>query len=163
MAYWIYEFQTVFLVGGVSGVLIACLLEGKPVPTFPGCLCRRTRQRALSGLQFTSTLGKALSLLTKHGLDTKRQKEFPVEVAMESLLSTSPLMVAAAPDLDLMSGIDHYLEHCVDDEEKIAPKFSGRRVASLVRGGWKQHVLTAADIPKLHSTAKNCIQVRVWV
>ena len=81
---------------------------------------------------------------------------------MESLLSTSPLMVAAAPDMDLMSGIDHFLEHCVDDEGKIAPKFAEMPVGNLVRGGWKQHVLTAADIPILRGKAKQCLQVRVW-
>ena len=116
MTHWIYDFQLIFFIGGVNGVLTASLLEGKPIPTFPGCLCRREYRRKLSGLQFTSTLGKALSLLTKHGLEIKRQKEFPVEVAMESLLSTSPLMVAAAPDMDLMSCIEHFLEHCTDDE-----------------------------------------------
>ena len=94
MARWIIEWQFGLFVGGVCMGLWACLIEGKPVPTFPGCLCRRGPQcqsltpegpkakvdavRELSGLQFTSTLGKALALLTKHGLDTKRRKEFPV-------------------------------------------------------------------------------------
>ena len=117
----------------------------------------------LSGLQLTPALGKALALLTKHGLEMKRQKEFPVEVAMESLLSTSPLMVAAAPDMDLMSCIEHFLEHCVDDEGKIAKRFAKMPVGSLVRGGWKQHVLTTADIPRVRRKAKKCLQVRVWV
>ena len=82
---------------------------------------------------------------------------------MESLLSTSPLMVAAAPDMDLMSCIEHFLEHCVDDEGKIAPKFAHAPVGNLLRGGWEQHVLTTADIPTLRSKANNCLQVRVWV
>ena len=159
MTYWIYEFQIVFLVGGVNGVLVACLLEGKPVPTFPGCLCRRQRQRALSGLQFTSTLGKALSLLTKHGLDTKRQKEFPVEVAMESLLSTSPLMVAAAPDMDLMSCVEYFLDRCVGDNGEIAKRFEQMPVGKILRTTSNQHTLGPADAPKLRDKAKKCLQV----
>ena len=115
----------------------------------------------LSGLQFTTTLGKALALLTKHGLEIKRQKEFPVEIVMESLLSKSPLMVAAAPDMDLMSCIDHFLQHCVDDEGQVAPKFAKMPVGNLLRGGWKQHVLTTADIPQLRRKANKCLQV--WV
>merc|ERR1711939_980121 len=94
----------------------------------------------------------------KHGLDTERRKEFPVEVAMESLLSTSPLMVAAARDMDLMSCVEHFLDHCVDDAGQIAPKFAEMPVGNLLRGGWKQHVLTAADIPKLRGKAKKCLQ-----
>ena len=82
---------------------------------------------------------------------------------MESLLSTSPLMVAAATDMDLSSCIDYFLDHCADDEGQMAPKFAGRRVQSLVRGGWKQHVLTIADIPQLRRKAKKCLQVSVWV
>ena len=82
---------------------------------------------------------------------------------MESLLSTSPLMVAAAPDMDLMSCVEYFLEHCADDEGQVAPKFAEMPVGNLIRGGWKQHVLTAADIPKLRGTAKKCLQVRVWV
>ena len=78
---------------------------------------------------------------------------------MESLLSTSPLMVAAAPDMDLMSCVEHFLEHCVDDEGKIAPKFAKMRVGNLLRGGWKQHVLTTAAIPELRGKAKQCLQV----
>ena len=153
---------------GALGILLACFLEAKRVPTFPTCLCRRRERsqaiiRKLSGLQLTPTLGKALALLTKHGLETKRRKEFPVEVAMESLLSTSPLMVAAAPDMDLMSCVEHFLEHCVDDEGQIAPKFAKMPVGNLLRGGWKQHVLTTADIPQLRRKAKKCLQVRVWV
>ena len=76
-------------------------------------------------------------------------------------MSTSPFMVAAAPDMDLMGCVEHFLEHCVDDEGKVAPKYAGRRVGSLVRGGWKQHVLTTADIPQLRRKAKKCLQV--WV
>ena len=82
---------------------------------------------------------------------------------MESLLSTSPLMVAAAPDMDLMSCVDYFLDRCVDDEGKIAKRFAEMPVGNLLRGGWKQHVLTAADIPYLHGKAKKCLRVRVWV
>ena len=84
---------------GALGILVACLFEAKRVPTFPTCLCRH-RERSeslitgLSGLQFTSTLGKALELLTKHGLDTERRKEFPMEVAMESMsIGTSAVRI----------------------------------------------------------------------
>merc|ERR1719182_1057998 len=113
------------VLSGAVPAFLACILEGRRVPTFPGCLCRselrslspRGSPRKLTGLQFTSAFGEALSLLTKHGLDTERRKEFPVEVAMESLLSTSPLMVAAAPDMDLMSCVEYFLEHCVGDDE----------------------------------------------
>ena len=162
--YWIIALLTYYWQAG-SGELLACFLEGKRIPTFPMCLCRRRKQSKglprLSGLQFSSTLGKALALLAKHGLETKRRKEFPVEVAMESLLSTSPLMVAAAPDMDLMSCVEHFLEHCVDDEGQVAPKFAKMPVGNLLRGGWKQHVLTTADIPQLRRKAKKCLQV--WV
>ena len=158
--------MTYFWQGG-SGELLACFFEGKRVPTFPICLCRLEKQSKvlprLSGLQLTPALGKALALLTKHGLDTERRKEFPVEVAMESLLSTSPLMVAAAPDMDLMSCIEHFLEHCVDDEGGVAPKFAHLPVGNLLRGGWKQHVLTTADIPQVRRKAKECLQVRAWI
>merc|ERR1719201_1559804 len=168
MVYWILRIQ-LGISTSVCIELYACILEGKRVPTFPGCLCRRGPQsqsltpkvfslRKLTGLQFTSTFGKALALLTKHGLDTERRKEFPVEVAMESLLSTSPLMVAAAPDMDLMSCIEHFLEHCVDDKGGAAPKFARMSVSNLLRGGWKQHVLTTADIPQVRRKAKECLQ-----
>ena len=171
MLYWILQLQGGFFVRGFGMEFYACLLEGKRVPTFPVCLCRRQSQklrasspifRKLTGLQFTPTLGKALELLIKHGLDTERRKEFPVEVAMESLLSTSPLMVAAAPDMDLMSSVEHFLQHCVDNEGQLAPKFAQMPVGNLFRfrGGWKQHVLTTADIPELRTKAKNCLQVR---
>ena len=160
--------MTYFWQGGAS-IFFACFLEGKRVPTFPTCLCRRRGRiktifkkiARLTGLQLSHTLGKALALLNKHGLDHQRRQDSPVEVAMESLLSTSPLMVAEAPDMDLMSCIEHFLEHCVDDEGKVAPKFARRRVGSLLRGGWKQHVLTTADIPQLRMKAKKCLQV--WV
>ena len=118
MVFWILEYQACFFAAGVAAECYACFIEGKPVPTFPGCLCRRRTRpqigRQLSGLRFSTTLGKALALLLKHGLDTERRKEFPVEVAMESLLSTSPLMVAAAPDMDLMGCVDYFLDRCVD-------------------------------------------------
>ena len=136
---WILKYQLGFIIGGVNGEMWACVLEGKPVPTFPGCLCRRgpqstrgsltpqspkgslkTPKRQLTGLRFSTTLGKALALLTKHGLDTERRKEFPVEVAMESLMSTSPLMVKAAPDMDLMSCVDYFLDRCVDGHRSLS-------------------------------------------
>ena len=79
---------------------------------------------------------------------------------MESLLSTSPLMVAAAPDMDLMGCVEHFLQHCVDDKGQIAPKFAEMPVENLSRGGCKKHVLTTDDIPKLRKKAKKCLQVR---
>ena len=79
---------------------------------------------------------------------------------MESLLSTSPLMVAAAPDMDLLSCIDYFLDRCTVDEGKIAKRFAQMPVGNLLRGGWKQHVLTTADIPQLRRKAKKCLQVR---
>ena len=81
---------------------------------------------------------------------------------MESLLSTSPLIVAAAPDMDLMSCVDYFIQHCVDGERQIAPIFAVRRINSLVKGNWTQHVLTDADIPRLRRKAEKCLQVRVW-
>merc|ERR1712032_1589993 len=57
-----------------------------------------------------------------------------------------------------MSCIEHFLEHCVDDEGQVAPKFAKMPVGNLLRGGWKQHVLTTADIPQLRDKAKKCLQ-----
>ena len=74
---------------------------------------------ALTGLQFTPTLGKALQLLTKYGLDSQREKDFPVEVAVESLLSTLPLEIAATPDVDLVSCINHFLDGCATDGKQV--------------------------------------------
>ena len=132
MVYWIIK-----ILWGISTSICiglwAILLEGQRVPTFPGCLRRGKRQRALtfSGLQFTSSLGKALTLLTKHGLDTEKRKEFPVEAAMESLLSTAPLMVAAAPDMDLMSCVNYFLDRCTDDNGELAERFAQMPVGRL--------------------------------
>ena len=49
----------------------------------------------------TKQLGNALALLAKHGLNKAREKDFPVEVAMETLLSPTPLLVSAAVDSGL--------------------------------------------------------------
>merc|ERR1719362_2866172 len=57
-----------------------------------------------------------------------------------------------------MGCIDYFLEHCVDGEGKIAEKFAEMSVGNLLRGGWKQHVLTTADIPQLRRKAKHCLQ-----
>ena len=71
---------------GVQFWCYACLFEGKSVPEFPLCLCRRCsmcrqntaqkisaygteREVSSRGLQFTANLGRMLALLTKHGLD----------------------------------------------------------------------------------------------
>ena len=168
--FWILEYQLGFFLSGVAGELFACLLEGKPVPTFPVCLCRRKKgavprisRLILSGLQFGSSLGKALELLTKHGLDTERRKEFPVEAAMESLLSTSPLMVAAAPDMDLMSCVDYFLDRCVGDDGEIAKRFAHMPVEMILRSNTNQHKVGPADIPKLRDKAKRSLQVCICV
>ena len=165
--YWIFELQFWINIG-VFAALYACLLEGRRVPTFPVRLCRphqldAKNAKRLTGLQLTSALGNAVALLTKHGLDTERRKEFPVEAAMESLLSQSMLMVSAAPDMDLMSCINYFLDRCVDDAGQIAKSFQHMSVSTLLRGACRQHTLTPDDIPELRSTAERCIQVCMWV
>ena len=143
-----------YLWQGGGAIFFACFLEGKRVPTFPMCLCRRrggsktiffNKFSRLTGLQLSSKLGNALALLTKHGLDTERRKEFPVEAAMESLLSTSTLMVAAAPDMDLLSCVGYFLDRCVNDEGQIAKIFAQMPVGRLLRSGCTQHTLGPAD------------------
>merc|ERR1719362_1332537 len=57
-----------------------------------------------------------------------------------------------------MSCVDYFVARCVDNEGGIAPEFSEMPVGNLLRGGWKQHVLTTADIPQLHRKAKKCLQ-----
>ena len=86
-----------------------------------------------------------------------------MEAAKESLLSTSPLMVAAAPDMDLLSCVGYFLEHCVNDEGQIAKIFSQMPVGKLLRAGCTQHTLGPADIPKLRDKAKKCLQVCICV
>ena len=109
----------------------ACVNEGKPVPTFPRCLCRRRNnevekndrkkhKRQLSGLRFTPALGRAMAVLVGHGLAVKRKTDSPVEFTLEPMLDTSPLCVAAAADMDLKSSVDHFLDHCNSDAaEKV--------------------------------------------
>ena len=96
----------------VAMELWVCFLEGKRVPTFPLCCCRHQESseqshRPQAGLQMTPALGKALKLLAKHGLDEARKKDFPVNVAMESLLSSTTLEVAAAEDMGLKRSEHH--------------------------------------------------------
>ena len=141
---------------GAWFILFACLLEAKPCPTFPKCLCR---QRPQPGLQFTAALGNALALLKRYDLDNQRQKDLPVEAAMESLLSASPLMVAAAPGMDLMGCIDYLVERCTDDEGKMAERFVTMPVGNLLRMKSKQHAVDSEEIPKLRSKADRCLQV----
>ena len=78
---------------------------------------------------------------------------------MESLSSTSPLMIAAAPDMDLLGCIDYFLDHCVNDEGQIAKRFSQMPVGKLLRGGCNQHTIGPADMPVLRSTAEKCLGV----
>ena len=82
---------------------------------------------------------------------------------MESLLSTSPLMVAAAPDMHLMSCVEYLLEHCTGDGEEIAKKFAQLPVGRLLRDGCNQHTLGPDDIPKLREKAERCLQVCICV
>ena len=171
---------------GLTGILFACLCEGKRRPSFPTRLCRNTacrcrhieqsdhqtsdsfitletRQRRNDtghGLKLTSELGKALALLQKHGLSTKKRKASTVESALESLLSTSPLMVAEAPDMmDLMSCVNYFLDRCVDGEGQIATGYARMSNRTLIAGGYRQHKVAVHDIRSLRSTAKKCIKV----
>jgi len=154
VASWIgFSFDNVFQ--GLPFVFLPCLLEGKPRATFPTCLCRREQH---SGLQFTPALGKALALLKKYGLDTQHQQEFPVETAMESLLSKSPLLVGAAPEMDLMACIDYFIKRCVDDEGKLAKRFAEMPVRRLLQPGCTQHKVKVRDIHFLNGTAKRCLK-----
>ena len=82
---------------------------------------------------------------------------------MESLLSTSPLMIAAARDMDLLGCIDYFLDHCVNDEGQIAKRFVEMPVGRLLRGGCNQHTIGPADMPALRSKAEKCLQVCVYV
>lgn len=115
-SYWLTTacFYTFYV--GLTFELLACLLEGKPLPTFPKCFCQNRRcvglaavrrnARRDAGLQFTPAFGSALQLLVQHGLEERRREDSPVESALESLLSVSPIMVADAQDMDLVSCID---------------------------------------------------------
>ena len=78
---------------------------------------------------------------------------------MESLLSTSPLMVAKAPDMDLMGCIDYFLDRCVDEEGKVAASFKEMPVGQLLRGGCNQHTLSPDDMSVLRFKAKGCLKV----
>ena len=167
MSYFLFGQYAIAL--GVQGILMACLMEGKRVPTCLTRWCRCAREsevkgrRKLSGLQLTCTLGKALALLTKHGLDTQRRQDSPVEAEVEVLLSTAPLMVAAAPDMDLMRCVDYLLDRCVDAECKIATRFVQMPVGRLLRGGCNQHEVKPFDIAHLRSKTKKCLQVSMSV
>ena len=93
---------------GIAQIMYACFIEGKRVPTFPRYLCQGSKKQTTThsktpqpGLQLSAALGNALTLLAKHGLDHGRKKDFPAEVAMESLSSSTPLEVAAAEDMGL--------------------------------------------------------------
>ena len=159
-SYWILK-QYWFACGvGVTSICFTCLIEGKGVPTFPMCMCRCRRQKKefnMSGLVFSSKLGEAVSLLDKHGLDHKRRKEFPVEAAMESLLSTSTLKVAAAKDMDLNQSVNYFLERCTDDQGKIASRFFDVPVGRMLRPGCNQYVVDTNDIPHLREKTRQCL------
>ena len=148
---------------GVFGILFACLLEGKRVPKFPCRLClsgRKQLSKMLTGLQLTEGFGTALRLLQKYGLDIQRREDNPVEAALESLTSTSPLMVAEAEDMDLMSCIDYLLERCVHGDGELAPRYANMSVEMLLRAGCAQHKLSSpADISILRAKASRCLKV----
>lgn len=161
-SFWILKQQWFAFGVGVTSICFTCLIEGKGVPTFPMCLCRRQKKefnisKQLSGLGFSSKLGEAVSLLDKHGLDHKRRKEFPVEAAMESLLSTSTLKVAAAQDMDLNHSVNYFLERCTDDQGKIASRFFDVPVGRMLRPGLNQYVVGTNDISHLRDKTKQCL------
>ena len=75
-------------------------------------------------------------------------------------MSTASLMVAAAPDMGLLSCIEHFLDRCVCDEGKIAARFAEMPVGRLLRGGCTQHKLTSKQhFTKLRSRTQKCLQV----
>ena len=146
---------------GIFGVCYANLLEGKRIATFPWVLCRprvctnicNKKARInlqLSGLNLNSELGKALQLIVKYGLDTERQKNNPVDFALESLLSTSTLMVGAAPDMDITKSIEYFLDHCATTQR-------GESVRRILRAG-TESILNTNDFVKLRSKTKSCLQ-----
>lgn len=69
---------------------------------------------------------------------------------MESLLSTAPLMVAAAPDMDLVGCIDHFERNCAAKGVRVP-------IGQLLRVG-DQHVVTAQDIPALRRIMRKCLE-----
>ena len=89
----------------------------------------------------------------------ERREASPVEAALESLTSTSPLMVAEAKDMDLMGCIDYLLERCVDDHGQLAPRYANMKMGRLVRAGYVQHKLSSEDIPILRAKASKCLKV----
>ena len=156
----LYLVPSWFATVGMCLILLACLLEGKPIPTFPTCLCRPRRQ---PGLQFTAALGGALAHLAKYGLETQHQKDFPAEAEMESLLSTSPLMVASTPDMDLMGCIEYLVARCTDDQGEIAKRYLEMPIGRLLREGCNQHTVKTAQIPALRHKATKSLEVRLNV
>ena len=148
---------------GVFGILFACLLESKRVPTFP---CRlfwrqsesKAHKRMLTGIQLTPSFGTALRLLQKHGLDMERREGSPVEAALESLTSTSLLMVAEAEDMNLMGCIDYLTAHCVNSEGELSPRYANMPIGKLLRAG-SQHELSSKDMPILREKASKCLKV----
>ena len=156
--YWILN-SMYYVVNAFMLFCVACVFEGKPIPTFPMVLCRRKLfkrivtklgSRQLSGLRLDSKLGKALDLLKKYDLDTKKRRDFPVEVELESLLSTSTLMIAAATDMDLASSIEYFLSHCATTEKH-------QPVEQVLRAGVVS-VLDVNEFTKLRSKTKKCLQ-----
>ena len=80
---------------------------------------------------------------------------------MEALSSTSPLMIAAARDMDLLACIDYFLDRCVNDEGQIAKRFVEMPVGRLLRGGCNQHTIGPGDMPALRWKAEKCLEVCV--
>lgn len=70
-----------------------------------------------------------------------------MEAAAECLLSTSTVMVAEAPDMDLASSIDYFLNHSAAEE--------GVPIANMLRN---PNCDGAYDIPALRKTLDHCLQ-----
>jgi len=158
---WVWK-QLGDILFGVGHILYASLLEGKRVPTFPMKACRRqykvlpgkkrnsirVRLKRLSGLQISGTLAKALELIRKYGLESERQVQSPVKVAIESLLSNSTLEVAASPEMDLTSSIDYFLNESQFTLDKSAAsklRFKTRKCLEWARDPDRPAAATTVD------------------
>ena len=82
---------------------------------------------------------------------------------MESLLSTSPLMVASTPDMDLMGCIEYLVARCTDDQGEIAERYLEMPIGRLLREGCNQHTVKTAQIPELRHKAAKSLEVRLNV
>ena len=90
----------------------------------------------------------------------ERRANSPVEAVVRSLLSTTPLRVAAAQDMDLKNCIEYLLRSCVDGEGKLAAKFAEMSVGNLLRENSNQYKLIPSDLPDLRARTTKCLEVR---